>query len=199
MDLQTIANLGDAVGGFSTLAGLVFALVSVNRWRRERRDDRRSNAAAKAISAIINARAAVTQWVGVFAATVALHEERFFAQALKHARDSAAPRIEAATSDLSATVAAIAPHLTDEETRPLGEMETLIWKHRTDFYLLRAEQVDPDAVGAAAENARAAALDIERRALEMLRPIAQFDVVQRVREQDTAVNQPIPPGGTLNE
>jgi len=37
--------LGQAAGGFATVAGVVFAIVSVNRWKRERRHERQSDVA----------------------------------------------------------------------------------------------------------------------------------------------------------
>jgi hypothetical protein len=47
--LECAAQVGDFVGGIATLAGLFLALFTVNRWRRERRDERRGDAATSRI------------------------------------------------------------------------------------------------------------------------------------------------------
>jgi hypothetical protein len=62
--LSAVAQIGDVVGGFATLGGLVFAVVSVNRWRRDRLDEKRAEAAARAYLALSRACDRLAMWAG---------------------------------------------------------------------------------------------------------------------------------------
>jgi hypothetical protein len=53
--LESAAQVGEFVGGFATLAGLIFAFKSVDRWRKDRLDERRGDAAAGALVALARA------------------------------------------------------------------------------------------------------------------------------------------------
>jgi len=53
--LESAAHVGEIVGGFATLLGLIFAFVSVDRWRKDRLDERRGDAAAKVLVSLTGA------------------------------------------------------------------------------------------------------------------------------------------------
>jgi hypothetical protein len=60
--LERWALLGDAVGGFATLCGLLFAIYEVSRRRSASLEEKRSAAAAQALTHLTRAVAALTRW-----------------------------------------------------------------------------------------------------------------------------------------
>ena len=63
--LDTLAQLGNAVGGFATLVAVGFAMYELRRWRLNARDEKRSQAASRALMALTAAHDAITNWLTI--------------------------------------------------------------------------------------------------------------------------------------
>jgi len=135
MTLQDWGNLGSAVGGIATFAGVVLAIYGVRRWRWEQRETKRSDAAGTLLAAhtqFCDMAAYVAKIVAKRAELPETGSGGDAAAVLKNTLGGCNEQIRAAVSALSDARARTAAYLTVVELKATEEAE-----HRWGAFLMR--------------------------------------------------------------
>lgn len=177
--------LGQAVGGFATAAAVGVAVFTLRRWKNERRAERRGDAAARAITALIAARGSVLDWTLKTVLPVLAHRgqpaEQLFRMAMETFKSTRAER-SGSLRELRSVQSSVAPHLLSDEMAILGDMASLLSTGAVQMGAAAsflAANADPDAalkyVQEKADELKDKAFDIERRGKVLLGPVARFE------------------------
>lgn len=185
--LEIASAVGDAVGGISTLVGLFFAVMQFGRWRTERREERRAEAAATGLAAVLAACDALGRWttaIWVMANHTEDEEMEDHLQRLREVTGTARAVAERAVDSLHAAEVRAHVHLGEEAAALIREPTMVFWDIAREFegYMTALENVPEHAERAQSEAMQKFFSEygtsigaLKERAVAMLGPTARLE------------------------
>jgi len=182
--LDVLGNIGDLVGGIATVAAVVLGLREVHRWREQRAEEKKSEAAARGLVALTRAHNAILGWAEALEDITDVEDPEMDFEALaerfqaadRNGRDAA----EQALRDLHGATAEAYVHLENREAGFLANVQSMSAEMRAhvDSFITELE-----CVPARSE------IEVVRRIRATLREGRAF--VQEQFQSGAAVLQPI--------
>jgi hypothetical protein len=186
--LDAASKIGDFVGGFATLGGVVVALIfgtreirrwrdEVRRWREQRQAEARSDPAARALLAIREVCLHVHHWCVVLQLATVRSEGADPATNVRSAVDFGLPLVEPLRRELQRAKVPAFVYLDERERELLREAEGLLVQVQLDaeHWAKNAGSTDRTAVRTVFASLTRAAHDLQARADGVLRSIARYE------------------------
>jgi hypothetical protein len=193
--LEDAAHVGDVVAGFSTLVAVGLGWFELRGWRKQKTAERKSDAAASALVALLTALDAFREWANDLAwwanyePDPADGEERDLTAQLRKLREAYDRGHQAglkALADLRTANTLARVHLDKDALRTLGEAQQVFWHivalYR-EFDAAMKGGASPDEhlgpLASACDACPAMLVDLAERGTQDLQPIARLAMAAR--------------------
>jgi hypothetical protein len=171
--LEAASAAGQAIGGIATVVGVAFAVHEVRAWREQKRAEKESQAAARALLAIRETCLHIEQWCSVLRAATSLDPPD--AEDIRAAVRFGRPAAGSFSEQLRSAAIPVFLYLDDGEQHLIRGAEAMLMRMRLiSRKMLGPSRVAPEGAGEVLDAVVAATAELNREANAVLLPIVRF-------------------------